>query len=142
MWDDLMKNLAQYPDVVLTGIDAAGYPASLRCRPAPDAQAQVSRVSVGEGLEIQPGPASILGHFHDEKLWGLKAFLVRGVLERDERSWAFRPGTLIPAGGTSPLAAIRTMRQTRHAAKVYLAKRRLARPAIPWDKIKAAKGRP
>jgi hypothetical protein len=92
--------------------------------------------------KVQPGPASILGHFHDEKLWGLKAFLVRGVLERNDQGWAFRPGTPIPAGGTSPLAAIRTMRQTRRAAKVYLAKRGLARPAIPWDKIKAAKARP
>lgn len=100
------------------------------------------RVSVSEALEIQPGPASILGHFHDEKLWGLKAFLVRGGLERDDRGWVFRPGTLIPAGGTNPLVAIRTMRQTRRAAKAYLAKRGLARPAIPWDKIKAAKERP
>ncbi len=139
MWDDLMKHLAQYPDVVLTGIDEAGYPASVRIRPAPDAPAGVLRVSMGESPEVRPGPASILGHFHDEKVWGLKAFLVRGTLERDGRGWVFRPAKLIPAGGTSPLAAMRSMREARRAAKSYLAKRSLARPAIPWDKIKAAK---
>lgn len=79
----------------------------------------------------------MLGHSHDEQTWKLKSFLARGLLEYDEAGWAFRPLTFIPGQGVgSPLDQLKPMLRFRPAAKRYLKRRHLSRPAIPWDSIK------
>ena len=85
MWPELLRRLPRFPSAVLTGLDASGRPVSVRCQPTPDQQAQVLRVAIPDGLELAPGPAGLLCHHHDEQLWRLNSFLVRGGLERDDQ---------------------------------------------------------
>jgi hypothetical protein len=140
MWAELVKYLPTFRSAVLSGTDAAGYPLSVRCTPRLDHAARVLRVAVPPGVELRPGPAGLLCHSHDERLWNLRSFNVRGVLERDGEGWVLRPVTFISGGGIGgPLAALRALRDMRRTAARYLARRGLATPAIPWEQINAAK---
>jgi hypothetical protein len=137
MWDKLVKALGLFPDAVLTWVDADGYPLSIRVQPEPDAATQTLRFAIPAGLDLQSGPASLLAHSHNEKLWALKSFLARGRLEEEGDSWAFRPLVFIPGPGVgSPREQIGPLFKTRSTARRYLARRGLPRPAIPWDKVK------
>ena len=138
MWDEITKSLAQFPDAVLTTVEADGYPLSIRCQPQADAATRVLRVPTAGGVDLRPGPASLLCHSHDENLWKLRAFLVRGRIETGDGSWVFHPQKFIPGGGMGgPLGDVRAIVGARRTAKRYLTQRGLARPAIPWDRIKA-----
>ena len=140
MWDDIIKHLPDFESAVLTGVDAEGYPFSVRCRPDLDDAAEVLRVQLPSGTPLQPGPAGLLCHKHDENLWKLKSFLVRGTLSRDERGWKFEPLRFIPGAGIGGLPAMaRFFTGSRRNAARYLKKRGLARPRIPWDEINAVK---
>jgi len=138
MWPEIVSNLAKFPSAVLSGTDAQGYPFSIRCIPEVDQARQVLRISLSGDVPIQPGAAGLLCHSHDELLWNLKSFLVRGRLEQDDRGWVFRPEKFIPGGGMQgPLGDMKAMIRTRGIANRYLKKRRLPRPKVPWDEIKA-----
>ncbi len=141
MWDEITRHLYQFESAVLTGLDAKGYPFSVRCRPYPDTSgAEVLKVRLPAHTPLLPGPASLLCHRHDENLWNLKSFLVRGVLVRDGEGWGFEPGRFIAGAGIGGLpATIRFFTGSRRNARRYLEKRGLARPRIPWDEINAAK---
>jgi hypothetical protein len=137
VWDKLRQALALFPSVVLSWVDSDGYPVSVRISPEPIAGAEVLRFSPPAGLELRAGPASVLGHSHNEQTWNLKSFLARGRLEQDEAGWAFRPLAFIPGTGVgSPLDQLKPTLRLRPTAKRYLKRRGLARPAIPWDNIK------
>lgn len=139
MWDKLMRYLNQFDSAVLTGYDPMGYPFSVRCTPQPDVARQVLRVQTPEGT-LQPGPAGLLCHSHDEYLWNQRSFVVRGTLERDDQGWLFRPSQVIPGVGLDGLAGfIRFVMDARRTAKNYLAKRGLPRPKIPWADVIAVK---
>jgi len=135
------KHLYQFESAVLSGLDEEGYPFSVRCRPYPDTFGpDVLTVWLPPGTPIRPGPASLLCHSHDENLWNLKSFLVRGVLVKDAGGWSFEPGRFIPGLGIGGLPAmIRFFFSSRRNASRYLRERNLARPSIPWDEINAAK---
>lgn len=138
MWDDLVKNLADFPSAVLTGTDITDYPFSIRCNPKLDTDMQVLRVHVPEATGIQPGPAGLLCHKHDEWLWNLKSFIVRGALERDDQEWIFHPRRFIPGAGIGGLIQmVKFLRSGRRTTKRYLEKRGLPRLSIPWDKFHA-----
>ena len=140
MWGEITRGLAQFPDAVLTTVDADGYPLSIRRHPQVDMAAQVLRVPTAGGVDLRPGPASLLCHSHDENLWKLRSFLIRGQIEPADDSWVFHPEKFIPGGGMGgPLGALRAIVEARRTAKRYLTIRHLARPAIPWDKIKATR---
>lgn len=140
MWPELARLFPEFESAVLTGRDADGYPFSVRCRPLPDRAAQALRVQVGPAVPIQPGPASLLCHRHDERLWNQKSFLLRGVLESDGDAWQFRPRQLVPGVGLGgPLTFVRFVREARRAAARYLATRGLVRPRIPWAEVDAVK---
>ena len=137
MWDDILKNLAKFPSAVLTGTDVEGYPFSVRCTPQIDPSKKLLRLESMEHLLIQAGKASLLCHSHNELLWDLKAFVVRGDLRQDEQGWVFQPAQFIPGGGVgSPLDQLKAMRRMRKSAKWYLEKRSLARPQVQWQGIK------
>lgn len=137
MWAKLVKNLAAFPSAVVTGLNPEGYPFSIRCTPQIDHAQQVLHMQFPAEAMIQSGSAGLLCHSHDERLWNLKSFVVHGHLEQQADGWVFRPRRFIPGGGVSgPLGDIRTMINARRAAKQYLEKRRLPRPAIRWDTIK------
>ena len=140
MWAEIEKNLATFETGVLNARDAVGYPYSVRCRPWPDHQAGVVRLGPVAGQEIQPGPAGLLCHSHNEELWDLKVFLVRGTVERTEDGLIFRPERAVT--GTGLRAVVRMLVGARKAAAAYLKKRGLERPQIPWDEIEAVKGPP
>lgn len=133
----LKDYLDSFHDAVLTGIDAQGYPVSVRCQPQFDGTNDVLRIHLPADLPMLPGAANILCHSHDEKLWKLKNFVLQGTLERQEDSILFRVQRLLPgmnvAGAPGPLTTIirgkRTMKQ-------ILQKRGLAQPPIPWERLK------
>jgi hypothetical protein len=138
MWDRLVKYLSMFSSAVITGMDAEGYPFSVRCTPRADHARQVLHIDVPDDVPMQPGPAGLLCHSHDESLWSLKSFHVRGRLERESGDWTFRPRALIPGGGVAgPLGDMRAILNARRVAKQYLEKRGLPRPAIPWEAIRA-----
>jgi len=138
MWDEIVGHLADFPTAVLTGVDDAGYPFSLRCRPELDDSTQTLSFHLPEGAGIRIGPASLLCHRHDEQLWNLKSFFVRGELERDAGGWIFRPGRFVPGAGIGGLLSLlRFLRAGRRRTRRYLEKRGLARPTVPWDRIHA-----
>lgn len=140
MWAEIVKYLPTFRSAVLTGTDPQGYPLSVRCMPEPDGAARVLRITLPPGVELRPGPAGLLCHSHDERLWTLRSFNVRGTLERDAGGWTLRPHQFIPGGGISgPLATIRTLRTLRKTAARYLARRGMVAPTIPWARIEAAK---
>jgi hypothetical protein len=133
MWPEISKRLPRFASAVLTGLDSGGDPVSVRCQPTLDHHARVLWVVVPEGLGMVPGPAGLLCHRHNEQLWGLKSFLLKGTLERGGHGWVFRPRQLVPGMDTTPLSNLRLLRNGRRTAKRYLAARGLPRPTIPWD---------
>lgn len=138
MWDEIEKQLMDFSSAVLTGIDEAGHPFSVRCKPEPDAAEQVLHVQVPEYTNIQPGPAGLLCHKHDEQMWNLKSFIMCGSLERRVNSWIFRPQRFTPGAGIGGLLGmVRFLRSGRRITKRYLDKRGLERPSIPWDRVHA-----
>ena len=96
MWEDIAKHLKDFPSAVLTGVDTKGYPFSIRCRPELDADASVLHVQVPDYTNIQASSAGLLCHKHDEYLWNLRSFIVRGSLGRDAQGWIFRPQQFTP----------------------------------------------
>jgi hypothetical protein len=138
---EITRHLYEFESAVLSGLDEEGYPFSVRCRPYPDTTgAEALKIWLPPGTPIRPGPASLLCHSHDENLWNLKSFLVRGVLVKDAGGWSFEPGRFIPGLGLGGLPAmIRFFFSSRRKASRYLRERNLARPSIPWDEINAAK---
>lgn len=137
IWEQLVRELGQYPSVVLTGIGEDGYPYSVRLRPVMDAGRQVLRVKFPDTAAIQPGPASLLVHSYDDNTWNQTSVMVRDTLERTDEGWILKPIQLIPGFGRSPMAMMRLLRNSQRAAADYLAKRNLPRPQVDWDDVKA-----
>jgi hypothetical protein len=135
MWDDIVKNLKEYPSAVLTGLDENGYPISVRCKPEPIAAKRALRVRQTNGTGIQPGPAGLLCHRHDEWLWNLKSFLVRGRLERDLDGWILRPRRVTRGTSKDLPGLVRLVRDGRRNSRRYLRERGISRPSVPWDDI-------
>lgn len=134
MWTEFVEKLGAYPTAVLTGSDSAGYPVSIRCNPQIDQTRQVLKVQIPENLGFTPGPACILCHYHDEKLWNQTNFVARGKLDRDDNGWIFSALRLIDGAGAG-MSLMRQIRDGRKHAKQYLVKRGLVRPIVPWASI-------
>jgi hypothetical protein len=131
--------LRDFTDSVLTAMDSSGYPVSLRCRPTPSRVDSMLRMPAPSWFDGVPGPASLMCHEHDNEIWKLQGFFVRGELARDGDELVFRPGVFRRSMGGSPLDALRLARQTRQAAQRYLKHHGLERPEVPWKHIEAAK---
>ncbi len=138
MWRELVKNLGTFTSAVVTGVDSSGYPYSVRCTPQIDHARQCLRVQLPPDAAIQPGPAGLLCHSHDEWLWNLRSFNALGRLALETDGWVFYPTKYIPGQGTSGLfGTMQTLFKSRRTAKQYLAKRNLQRPKVPWHDLKA-----
>ena len=134
MWTDITHYLPKFKSTVLTGLDAAGNPYSLRCRPSPDSISQTLRLSLPDDIPLKNGPACMLFHKHDARLWNLLSFVVRGVLERDGQNWIFRPESFVPGVGIGGIPSyFRFLVNGRKATNQYLQNRGLVRPQIPWE---------
>lgn len=136
MWPNIRKHTAPFASAVLTGLDAEGYPFSVRCIPTFDDNEQVLRIAPAAGEHVTAGQASLLFHSHNDQLWDLQIVQVLGTLEARGEAWAFRPERLLGDGG-SAWKAIQMIVGARRTTRRYLAKRGLARPRIPWDRIRS-----
>jgi len=138
MWTEIRRYLRRYPSAVLSGLDSAGRPFSLRCQPELDEDAHVLRVRLYPAAELVKGPASILCHSHNLFLWNLRSFLVRGAIEPADGAWLFRPRRFVPGIGVGGLLGmIRFATSKRSTAQHYLDRRGLPRPQIPWAQLRA-----
>ncbi len=143
MWAEVRGHLRGFSSPVLTGVDGDGYPVSIRCALELDEAQQVLRVSMPAWTGIRPGPASLLCHGHNQVLWNLRSFMVRGTIEpAGEETWLFRPTRFVPGIGIGGLAGmIRFAFAKRRAASRYLQRRGLARPRVDWVQLKALQER-
>ncbi|MEV6305110.1 pyridoxamine 5'-phosphate oxidase family protein [Actinoplanes sp. NPDC051861] len=130
--------LADFASVVLTAVDESGAPVLLRTTAS--AEDEGFRLAVPDDVPVAAGPASLLVHRHDEKLWNLYNASVRGRLVSDERGWLLRPERLVEPGAKhngSALDQLRILRATQAATKAYLRRREWPRPAVPWSEYRA-----
>jgi hypothetical protein len=99
-------------------VDGDGYPVSMRCAPQLDETEQVLRVSLPEWTRITQGPASLLCHEHNQLLWDLRSFMLRGTLEpTGGETWLFRPTRFVPGIGIGgPAGMVRFALSKRRAA--------------------------
>jgi hypothetical protein len=135
LWNEIVRFLPDFQSAVLIGLEDSGYPFSIRCKPEVDEKLQLLRVNLPDYVNIQSGPAGLMCHKHDEKVWNLKSFIVRGSLERSDGGWLFRPKKFVSGFGGGVLGTLKFVRDGRRTAKNYLKKRHLERPIIPWKKI-------
>jgi hypothetical protein len=143
MWDEVKRHLSGFTSQVLTGVDSDGYPVSIRCAPELDEMEQVLRVSLPGWTGIRQGPASLLCHGHNQLLWDLRSFMVRGTLEpTGGETWQFRPTRFVPGIGMGGLAGmVRFAFAKRRGARRYLQRRGMPRPRIDWVQLKALQAR-
>jgi hypothetical protein len=139
MWNEISRRIPSYRSAVISGCDSAGYPLSARCQPVPIVASKTFELVIAPGIAIQPGPASLLCHSHDEQLWNQESFLVRGRLDERDGRWVFTPKQLIPGIEQNPIAFVRFIIGCRRRAAEYLKARNLPRPSIPWRAINKLK---
>lgn len=138
-WREMARALRGYDTAVIAARDGHGYPVSVRFTPVPDERTQTLPVTLSDGL-MEPGPAWLLCHYHDEHLWSLRSFGARGSLELMPDGWRFRPTTFVPGMG-GLVAMIKLFVGGRRRAHRYLTARGIVPPEIRWDQINAIKQR-
>jgi hypothetical protein len=134
--------LADFGSVVLTAVDKTGAPVLLRTTAS--AASGGYRVEVPEDVPVAEGPAGLLVHRHDDKLWNLYNASLRGELVADGNGWLLKPDRLVEPGARhkgSALDQFRILRETKATTKRYLERRGLARPVIPWADYRAIRSR-
>ena len=140
MWSSLVRHSRPFESAVLTIVGAAGYPVSVRCRPRIQAESKRIEVQLPDWLEAAEGAASLLYHRHDDKIFKMKDFLLRGRLEQQKDRWIFVPVAMIPGIlGLGPRAALRNFLRWRRNTRRYFERRSVAKPRVPWDRINALK---
>ena len=128
MWHEAAKAMSKFDEGVLNAVDAEGYPLSVRQTKLPyDPATGTMPVVLPDNLGAVEGPASLLCHFHDEQLWGLRAILLKGRLERREGKWTFVTTSF------DPPSMWQFMKNVRASTKKYLESRNL-----PWPKVNFA----
>ena len=122
--------------MVLVALDSVGAPVGLRTRAIPTGTDYTLTVP-GDAV-VEPGPASLLMHSHDELLARLRCALIRGELAQDAEGWRFTPHRLVrPAASSTPGQQLQTLQQARARANRYLERRGLSRPRVRWDLYRA-----
>jgi hypothetical protein len=100
VWDEIVRLLPDFENAVLTGLDNEGYPYSVRVRPQADPTRRAIGVPLPAHAPVQDGPASLLCHAHDEDLWNLRSFLVRGSYVGKRGFGPSNPAPSCPAPGS------------------------------------------
>ena len=86
MWNDRLAALArEYPTAVLSIVDPHGYPLSVRCTVRLDAARQVAIIADPPVQAMaESGKACLLFHQFNERLEGLRQFVILGELVGEE----------------------------------------------------------
>jgi hypothetical protein len=139
VWAEAAKWLGKFDEAVLTVLDADGYPASVRVATRTyDTATGRLPATLPDVLRPIEGPANLLCHYHDEKMWNLKAIQVKGRLEKRDCEWDFVTTSFNPP---SKLALFAFLKSTRTAAQKYLDRRGLKRPEVNWVAVNEIKRR-
>lgn len=139
MWAEAAKWINKFPEAVVTVIDTDGYPASVRVS-SRGYDASSGQITVPVPATITPvaGPASLMCHSHDEKLWSLQFIAVRGKLDSRDNTWVFHSDRFDPPPKLGVMSFVGNLRRS---AQKYLDKRGLARPQVNWAAIKEVQRR-
>lgn len=130
MWAEAGKAIAKFSEGVVTALDTRGYPVSVRLLSLPyDASNGELPVSFPDALDVALGPANLLCHSHDDKLWNMKMISVKGRVERRDGRWVFATTAYQPE---SQLAMIKRIRKS---AQAYLDKRGLPAPVVDFAAV-------
>lgn len=129
-YSEVLKRLPRYNSAIVSWLDSNGAPTSVRAALSPTDEGSV-RVE-NPASDIRPGPASILCHSHDTKLWNQRSFVATGHLNNAGYHWTFSPERFVPGMSRNPVEMIKFLRGARSRAKNYLAQRGLPRPTVPW----------
>ena len=138
MWSEAAKELAKFREAVLTALDPAGYPVSVRqMAPRYDPGTGEFTVVWPSGLSVAEGPATVLCHSHDEKLWNIKQMQIKGRLERRADQWVFISTDFRRPPGSQLGVFWRMARDMRRAGRRYLDRRGLEMPTVNWKALQA-----
>ena len=130
MWAEAAKWLNKFDEAVLTVLDSDGYPGSVRVDPrAYDPVTGELPSAVPDALRAVEGPANLLCHYHDEKMWKLRAIQIKGRVENRFGAWVFVSTAFSPP---FKLQVFSFLKATGVSAQKYLDKRGLKRPAVNW----------
>jgi len=134
VWAEAAKWLSKFDEAVLTSVDSEGYPVSIRVNPRDyDAATGTLPASFPSASPVVEGPANVLAHSHDEKLWHLNMIQIKGRLESRDGDWVFQSMNF---DAPSKLAFVEFLRANSAAAHKYLDKRGLKRPPVNWSAVK------
>lgn len=138
MWSEAAKALGEFDGVVVTAVDPVGYPVSVRQKvPNFDPASGTFTVAWPPDLPVAEGPANVLGHFHDEKLWHIKQMLIKGRLERRADQWVFVSTEYRQPARSGIGSFWRMSRDMRRTGRRYLYRRDLGTPKVDWKTLRA-----
>ena len=134
----LARKLPPFRSGVLSWSAGAEPPVVRRVRLSADPVEQQLRLTTLGGAQPPTGPASLLAHYHDEKMWDLRQTAALGQVVAAGDGVAFRPERLLPAPAfdAGPLARLSLLRDLRRTGRRYLERRQLSRPRVAWDEFK------
>lgn len=148
MWSDkLAANIGDYTSAVLSWVDPAGQPVSVRCPVHwQDGTRVVTFAPLPPIAAAWRGKACLLFHMHDDRLEGLRQMVLKGELVGlDGGEATFEISDFVTANGrpdtdrmphaTAPLHMLQFYRLGRRKANAYLAKRGAPWPPIPFEEI-------
>jgi hypothetical protein len=128
------KWLNKFDEAVLTVVDSDGYPASVRADPRDyDVATGELPTALPDELHAAEGPANLLCHSHDEKMWNIQMVSLKGHVDKRQDAWVFVIEDFQPP---SKLMFLSFIRGARKAGTNYLEKRGLKRPGVNWAAIK------
>ena len=142
MWSEAARWLATFPEAVVTVLDVDGYPVSVResVRRYDPATGEL-HIRLPRVLLAAEGPANLLCHYHDEKVWNLRSMQIKGRLEQRWGDWVFVSTAFAPPASGQLRSFWRLAKQLRTSANTYLRRRGLERPQVNWEAIKTLQRR-
>ena len=138
MWDEAAAHLADFTEAVVTALDPDGYPVSVR-QPAGKYDTATGELTLEwpPGLAVAEGPATVLCHSHDDKLWSIKLMHIKGRLAPRGAGWVFISTAFAPPPRSQLGVMRRAARDMRRQGKRYLARRGLQKPKVNWRALEA-----
>lgn len=134
-----VHRMSGHHSAVLVALDGGGSPWLLRVRPQPDESVGSFLLDVPADERLVPGPASLLCHSHDEKLWNLRSFVVTGQVGRQGDRWRFTCDRFVAGADGNPLHAVKMLRTCQRTARGYLQRRTDQPPDVSWPEFNAVK---